>query len=712
MRPLRRALSPLLIALAAAAACADDLEMPTAATARPVAVPPSALRDPFIDLSDSYFSATVVTTTQFGELGDAAAAIGLPTTESEVVYVEGGYSADGSVRFGTWFEDEPRNPAIGSARLADGRVTLFDRKGTPMFSDLLENFLAMVGLPGASVDAAYFPFSPIPFPTCVSSDPSCGLTQQLRSLPPGATVSERGDLRELRWNPVAASGTAERAGGAQEIVQRYRRVSPSSGAEPEWRLEETSQAIRAAGGDARATLRRVSRVSYRQFVRNRVRDAVRAEEFARRAAERARRPVAAVPLRAAPLRATAGASTAFASVLGADGDPNALLGFCARGSGDFDRRRTEQRGLQVVYQHGFCSEASVFSDFDLRLSQLVPIERSRAFSLESTHRIDDQVNDLQARLVDKKLQPQVLIGHSQGGLVVRRYGQRNPAQTSAVITIGTPHRGANLAGIASGVVVDLMAQAMTPDCFVDAVCDLLTNYWSEIIAGRLVFGLDRAVPVFDNLRPGSPFSQQLNGTPELFQRAGIETVPAARWNLARMIGDDRSPASRLQQDRRPDGDAWVTDVQTVYAAMQWTHYVSQFLIFTVVHTGGGMNCSRPDARQFWPGCSGTTDIGGWYLPPYQEYLLYLIYELTGRITSLMDRVDRTWNHLVSGQGADSDGLVQWTSQRYPSAPGAHVPRRVTIAGARAEAHSGQPKSPEVVFATRELLSAFGLGPVQ
>lgn len=703
MRPIRRVLSPLLMACAAAAACADDLAMPTAATARPIAAPPSALRDPLIDLSDSYFSATVQTTTEYGTSSEAEA-LGLPATETELVYVEGGYSLNGSVRFGTWFEDAARNPGVGSARLADGHVTLFDRQGTPMFTELLANFLAMIGLPEASVDAAYFPFAPIPFPTCASSDPSCGPTPQLRSLPAGATITENGDLREVRWTPAPASGSAELADAAQEIVQRFRRVAPAAGAEPEWRLEETAQSIAGPAGSPRSTVRRVSRVSYRQVVRNRERDAARAAAFASRSAERARGPVGGAPLRAAP-----GASSVVAAVQGAEQDPASLLGFCKRGGGDFDRRRTELRGLQVVYQHGFCSEASTFSEFDLRLSRLVPIERSRAFSLESTHRIDDQVNDLQTRLVDKQPQPQVFIGHSQGGLVVRRFGQRNPAQTSAVITIGTPHLGANLAGLASGVAVDLMAQALAPDCFVAVVCDLFTEYWSEIVSGRLVFGLDRAVPVFDNLRPGSVFNQQLNSTPEPFQRGGIETVPADRWNLARMIGDDRSSASRLQQDRRPEGDVWVTRVQHTYAAMKWTHYVSQFLIFTIAYPGGGVSCQRPDYAQFWPGCGPVPGPTSWYLPPYQEYLLYLIYELTGRITSLMDRVDRTWNVLVSGKSSGSDGLVQWASQRYPETPGSQAPRRVTIAGQRADAHSGQPKSPEVVLATRELLTAFGLG---
>ena len=72
--------------------------------------------------------------------------------------------------------------------------------------------------------------------------------------------------------------------------------------------------------------------------------------------------------------------------------------------------------------------------------------------------------------------PVVLVGHSQGGLAVLRYAIDHIEQIEHVITVGTPWRGARLAGLATDV-----AHALT----------------------------GRDVPALRDMRPGSPFLQHL-----------------------------------------------------------------------------------------------------------------------------------------------------------------------------------------------------------
>lgn len=712
-----RSLTPtLLLALALLSACSDRLDAPIAG---PVhlsrdAAAQGSLRDADIDRGDSHFSATVSTTTEFEDhLADAFGAADLilePIVES--AYIEGGYAKDGSVRFGTWFDDAVRSPDIGSVRLEDGRLNVYDHGGLRTASEWFDLFLAMVGLPGGSVQGAFFPMGPIAGNVCYPGDPTCGPAMESTTLPPGATVTQDGDLMELRWSPtdgeVGTFGTRE----GVEVVQRFRRLRARSGGDDAWRLEETVHTTREMRGTVPVVTRRSSRIAYGAWRRNPVRDSLRLH--------RAREAVSTAPTAAVsrPLGATAalrsGSSSGSSSgtdspVIATSPDASAILGRCGRGVGDFDRWYGRVGGIEVVYQHGLCSEATVFQEFDARLSRSISIARARAFSLESTDRVEDQVTDLRAKLTNKPSPSQVMIGHSQGGLVVRRFGQRYPEMVRAVLTIGTPHQGAYLADFGPESVRDLIAQVLSLQCFAAPLCDFLTDVWADVIAGRLTLGLDAAVPVFENLRTGSPFHAALNSTPEFFPRVGIETVPSSRWNLARMVGDDRSPFTRLLDDKRPGGDALVTSVAQVYAAARWMNAASIFLMFTVTPYGGGMDCNRQSVASYWPGCSYAGSLHQWYTAEHQQYLLYLLYDISGRIMALMDRVDGTWNYLVDRKREGSDGLVHQPSQRYPNSPGTYAARRVAIIGRSADAHSGQPKSPAVMLATIDALRALGLG---
>lgn len=89
-------------------------------------------------------------------------------------------------------------------------------------------------------------------------------------------------------------------------------------------------------------------------------------------------------------------------------------------------------------------------------------------------------------------QPIVLVGHSQGGLAALRYAVDHPAQVRHVVTVGTPWRGARLAGTVNVVVRSLTRRDlpalvdMSPEseflrhlhADVPALADRVTNIYS------------------------------------------------------------------------------------------------------------------------------------------------------------------------------------------------------------------------------------------
>lgn len=88
--------------------------------------------------------------------------------------------------------------------------------------------------------------------------------------------------------------------------------------------------------------------------------------------------------------------------------------------------------------------------------------------------------------------PVVLVGHSQGGLAVLRYAIDHPEQVKRVVTVGTPWRGARLAGTVNSVVHRLVRRDlpalvdMSPDSDfladlhrdIPAIAERVTNIYS------------------------------------------------------------------------------------------------------------------------------------------------------------------------------------------------------------------------------------------
>jgi pimeloyl-ACP methyl ester carboxylesterase len=686
MRYARRLFPVGLLTLSALAACTDQLEAPTASLHTDPALEARApLRDAEIDRTDTHFGARVVTTTERHD-GAALRSAGeaMLTASEDEVYVEGGYGTDGRIRFTVYFESAAESPRIGYIRLVGNELQTFDRRGVRTRTERSDDAMARAGLPSGDHAMAYFSSTP---PTCPPEAPECAVLGV--SLEAESRSGDAGDSRTVRLRPSAGRAGRRAAGAVEEveIAQRFHRVRRASPGTPEaWRVQEIRRTQRTQVNGREEQTVVVTTLRYRTWDRNEAKELSRAQV-------REQRP-AVQPLPAP--------SAAVASVLSPPATENAqILGLlCAQGNASFDRIRPEvSRGYNVVYQHGFCSDASVFFRFDERLAQNLAIERSRAFSLASTDRIEAQAIDLRSRIASKITQRHLFIGHSQGGLVVRRLGQLSPEYVSGVVTIGTPHLGAHLASWGPAAAEEALERVIRRDCFNEVICGWVQDIVTDFTSGLLLFGRDDGAPAIQDLQPGSPFLRNLNTAHEAFPRVSIDVDAGRRWALARMVGDSRSSQDRLMRSARPGGDDRVMEVAQVYGIASFLHYFAATAIFTTFIHSRGVSCDRSGYSSMWPGC---TDPMRDFSAQWNTYLyLYLTYEVTGRIMSIMDGIDRMWDELTTRREDETDGLIHLASQRYPNVPGVFSPQRVSVNRLVADSHVGQMKSPGVFGAMLE-----------
>lgn len=691
-----------LLAATALAACSDTLEAPTAA--RPSAALPAAaasvLRDDGINRGDTHYSAEVVTTTtiDYGGLSLASTS-GSDEPDVERTYVEAGYGVDGSLRFGVWFEDPTRSPTIGSARLAAGYLTLYSRGGAVLSSNSFHNTMESVGLPGGSVEGAMLLDAPPPGDGGCEHD--CYAAQS--ALPEGMTVSETGDVREVVFRPA---GVVAAGGRAAETTFRYRRVARGAGRDSLWLLESTErvQPTRRNGRDV--TLRSQTRLAYRAYHRNPGRDRARQA----RAAELRRHAPTATGSPATLHLASAQSAAEAPAVAGPVASGFDIANICAPGEARFERFRNVESNTHILYQHGFCSDASVWYAFDDRLEQTMPIKTSRAYSLDTRQTIEAQVSELRNNIQLKVPTQHIVIGHSAGGLVGRRFGQRYPDLVRGVVTIGTPHLGSLLADVGPASAAEQLRNALRVECYLQEVCNLVSDILRDMDAAAPVLGVGDFVPSVDDYRTNSSFGQILNSTHEEFPRVSIETTPRKRWVLARLLGDRTSSSARLLLGARPVGDARVTEVERVYAIALWANRAAQsFLWYSALDLTRNTICDRQGFSFTWPTCTGEHTRYEWFSETMQMIIAYVTYTATGAAMDLMNQIDRTWDHLTTRRQDQTDGLIHRTSQRYPDTPGSSLPRRLAISGATADSHAGQTKSPPVFAAVLEAIGIFERG---
>jgi pimeloyl-ACP methyl ester carboxylesterase len=721
-----------LIAALLAAACADDVGLPTIARA-PSDQPTArvALRDAEIDRNDTHFAARIaisaddpVTAGLDASLvaGDASVQGAPPPGDA---YVEGGYGTNGELRFGVYWDQSSAATVIAGIRVVGDQLSVLDQSGNVTLTRTFDAHMAATGFPGGSLIGAILTTSP-PDNGCSAPNGWCAMLRadgessardprdprDPRGTSRSSTIT--GDRREdrVRLRPAPTRVALAGAGDFSDIIQRYRRLPTAAkkgievAAASIWRLEEIEREVRATTDRGVQVTRSRTRVDYRVWHTNASRDDARTavRDKAREARRAAPRPPS--PARPAVPATPLGAPDAELAAVLAESDAVTLgESICPRGTTEIlERTKNYRWAPALLYQHGFCGNARVFDGMRPRIAASIPARETRAFSLSSTERVDTQVDQLAERLAFVGSGGQFAVGHSQGGLVLRRLGQRFPNYVNGVVTIGTPHQGTYVADFAPEAVSEWMLQAVGPACVGDFMCQFLNEVITQTLAAKLGYGLlSVAVPALADLRTGSPFLQTLNSTPEGFQRTGIEVSVARRWALARMIGDHRTPRTRLLSNGRPYGESWAKTAEAVYRTGMFLQYLAFFSEWQVSPSGGGVSCSQTGYALHWAPCFDLDYGSFWYSSWYDSYIRYVIYLLGSIVTTTMDRLDATWDYITTRGWDGTDGFIQLSSQRYPQSPGTFAPVRVIVSAPEADSHAGITASPAILNRTVDAL---------
>lgn len=206
---------------------------------------------------------------------------------------------------------------------------------------------------------------------------------------------------------------------------------------------------------------------------------------------------------------------------------------------------------QVVLLHGWCCNAGVWRPLRAawrRLGGSAPVVVTVEPVLGDIDRMVDSLSRQMAPWLERR-RPLLLVAHSLGGLVARRWLQREPAAARAVtglVTVGTPHAGTRLAHLGPGLAArqmrpgsDWLATLVAPprDCVVacawSAADSFIAPADSARLAGALVFELDgrghfgllrdpRLVGLLESLLPRA--DRNGRGAPSLQAAAGGRTT--------------------------------------------------------------------------------------------------------------------------------------------------------------------------------------------
>ena len=297
-------------------------------------------------------------------------------------------------------------------------------------------------------------------------------------------------------------------------------------------------------------------------------------------------------------------------------------------------------GANIVYQHGILSNASTWGDPETaakirgRARCGLQIGFDAAFTQANSgfgpH--DEQATFLQNKITLPSTQPLVpnqliLVGHSQGGLISRRVAQSlwNPGagpdnRIRGVVTIGTPHLGANIARnlAASGLntAIGLFDNGVT--CRIIGSSSCFNTRSSLTVLANGFLSIPGSTDAMRDLVPGSQAMGITNGGTENFPRYGIRHLIPTRWAFARVGGDFF----------RTDGGPTAVDAMRIVFAGA----IAGGIIATIV--------------TIW-------NPGAW---AFAAALYRAAYEL--------DRADRWYNRVTAGSDF-TDGIVEGASQIYP-----------------------------------------------
>lgn len=716
-RSRHRCVCAITAAVTVVAGCRD---MPSPAA--PDAPPPFAargaageLRDAIIDRNDTYFAVEVLTSRAGIPATQAAirAAGGAASIYSEQsyetlwssTYVETGYDANGQVRFNV-YRNPSSDPALQSPpsliRVAGNMVEIYDQAGGLVHQEGFSSFMDGNGLPGGSMVHA----TPAYEPGCdydASGNPDCDSNDSTFYARVGAPAQEhrmRNGALELvtRLEPpkrvsegtIGATASRSSTRRAVEVVHRYVQrtldiTDARTGrrtAAPRWLLA-TREVAHAIERDGRTdTLRTVS--TYRYIAAHLHQSNQR--ERRRRLSDTSR------PARPPQPRNANHSLGSSAKVANSSGSACTEVQLPGGGTG------------RVVWQHGWMSSNDTWCPMRNALNATHQVGLDQAYTTNWKAPIDQQAGDLGNRMANHAT-PSVLIGHSQGGLIVRSIAQARPELVSGVITVATPHVGAYLASNTRSYIAERMGQAAN-ETIGTLMGGIVQAVLQEIASELLTWGIDQTVPVANDVTPGSGLINRLNSTSEPFPRASIQVSVPPRWAIFRLIGDARTSRSRLGLGLH--GETWAGWAEEIYLSAHLLRDLAMHMRWWMQDFGSGWGCWEYYYQSYWPPCYDSSYASYFWAHSFWNTLLIAIEVIADVTISIMNRVDYTWTSLTTrGENfGRTDGFIQYASQVYPDVPGPFTPFRF-LAGNR-ESHAGETASQRVLDRIRELVPAMGV----
>ncbi len=305
-------------------------------------------------------------------------------------------------------------------------------------------------------------------------------------------------------------------------------------------------------------------------------------------------------------------------------------------------------GQNIVFQHGLAAGGSTWNRMDPWLSSEFVFGTKLIPSLSSLSSLSSQATDLKSRVDGTGKSSFLLVGHSQGGLISREVAHRYVAagqgsKVKGVITIGTPHVGANLARNTKSAVDGALrnqASRLFGSCvskYMSVSCWIGDQITGKVIGVATQYALDQSAPAASDLRPGSAFLNQLNAPYEPFTRVGIQSYSKKRFVWMRLAGDlVANPEDTF------GGRGLAKYTQWAYDGFWGCGVVSIFVL-----------------RPGW---------ASWCISRARA----------------LDDTDRFWDRLTA-PGDRTDGIVQGSSQLYPNAT-----RQYPIS--KGDSHLGENKS--------------------
>ena len=321
-------------------------------------------------------------------------------------------------------------------------------------------------------------------------------------------------------------------------------------------------------------------------------------------------------------------------------------------------------GANLVYVHGILADGSAWGDpADGGAGVAGPLRCALRISAEARPSLsgsrprehdkgrgphDEQASQLSETLTGLSRTQNILIGHSQGGLISRRVAQARWSQNAgspvrAVVTTGTPHLGAPIAyTLAPGGGLNSMISKLSSRAGRRLGGGSVASSLTTMRDGFLSFSTFSS-PAMQNLRPDSRAIQDVN-VPESFPRYGITNEIPRRWALARVGGDFFAN----------NGESVVSSVKKVYNVAVTGSVIGFF--FGVL-----------------PGAAFAT------------------------VAVVMNATDLLWNRLTVGS-QQGDGVVPLASQRYPGATAIYVTPQADVVS-----HTAQIDTPQSARSIRRVL---------